>query len=182
MAAAILNLEDFPQQPERKRFAIPLQSTVAAYMQQKKGWPIKFCHHYAERFWNHYQAQGWRLSNNVPMKDWRAAFNSQWQSPKYEEDRILLQKCIDEHRKNSEKETPEMYLNQCLALHAKGAYKPARGEVLQIYTYLKETGRISLTREDLDSILERGKGSQDMCRMLAVRTLFDKMVAYSLKF
>lgn len=182
MAAQVLNIEDFPQQPDRKRFTVPLQATVSAYIREKKGWPAKFCDHYADRFWNHYQAQGWRLSNNVPMKDWRAAFNSQWQRPKYEEDQQMLARLQEEERKAAEKETPEMYLNRCLVLHGKGAYKPPREEVLKIYDYLVETGRMKLTQEEVESIVERGKGSQSMCRMLAVRTIFDKMVTYQLRF
>lgn len=182
MAAQVLNIDDFPQQPDRKRFTVPLQTTVAAYIREKKGWPEAFCHHYAERFWNHYQAQGWRLSNNVPMKDWRAAFNSQWQKPKYEEDQQLLARLQEKERKAAEQDTPEKYLNRCLALHAKGSYKPSKEEVLGIYDYLKETGRMRLTQEEVALIIERAKGSQAMSRMLAVRTLFDKMVTYSMRF
>jgi hypothetical protein len=182
MAAQVLNIDDFPQQPDRKRFTVPLQATVSAYIREKKGWPQAFCDHYAERFWNHYQAQGWRLSNNVPMKDWRAAFNSQWQKPKYEEDQQLLARLQEEQRKAAEQDTPEKYLNRCLAAHAKGAYKPTRDEVLAVYDYLKKTGKMRLTHEEVESIQERGKGSQGMCRMLAVRTLFDKMVTYAMQF
>jgi hypothetical protein len=182
MAAQVLSIEDFPQQPDRKRFTVPLQTTVSAYIHEKKGWPKAFCDHYADRFWNHYQAQGWRLSNNVPMKDWRAAFNSQWQTPKFDEDKELLKRLQDEERKAATKETPEMYLNRCLILHGKSQYKPTKEEVLGIYDYLKETGRMKLTREEVDSIVERANGSQAMCRMLAVRTLFDRMVTYMLRF
>jgi hypothetical protein len=73
-------------------FKIPLQSEVQAYMKQKKGWPDKFCEYYAEKFWNNYQAQGWKLSNGNPMKDWMACFNNQWQNLKYADDIAVLQK------------------------------------------------------------------------------------------
>lgn len=70
----------------KSAFKIPLQTEVATYMGQKKGWPPAFCDYYAEKFWNHYQASGWKLSNGNTMKDWMAAFNANWQTLKFKED------------------------------------------------------------------------------------------------
>lgn len=70
----------------RTKFKIPLQSEVSVYMRQKRGWPEKFCDYYAERFWNHYTASGWKLSNGNAIKDWKACFNAQWQTLKFKED------------------------------------------------------------------------------------------------
>jgi hypothetical protein len=70
----------------RSAFKIPLQTEVEMYMKEKKGWPDNFVKYYAEKFWNHYQASGWKLSSGNRIKDWKACFNSQWQQPKFKED------------------------------------------------------------------------------------------------
>lgn len=75
------------------RFKVPLQSEVAAYIKEKKGWPDQFCTYYAERFWSFYQSNGWKVSGRAAMKDWKAAFNSQWQNLKHKEDIEYLAKC-----------------------------------------------------------------------------------------
>lgn len=74
------------------KLTIPLQSEVAKYMKEKKGWPQTFCEHYAEKFWNHYQASGWKLSSGNSIKDWKACFNAQWQTLKFKEDIELFNK------------------------------------------------------------------------------------------
>lgn len=73
-----------------KRFSIPLQTEVSKYIKEKKGWPDNFCVHYGEKFWNHYQASGWKLSSGNLIKDWKACFNAQWQTLKFKEDIELL--------------------------------------------------------------------------------------------
>lgn len=40
---------------------------VAAYFAERKGSPVE-----AEKFYNHYSANGWKVGRN-PMKDWKAA-------------------------------------------------------------------------------------------------------------
>ncbi len=64
------------------KFKIPLQSEVQVYMREKKGWPEQFCAWYAEKYWNHYTSNGWKVGGRAPMKSWQAAFNSQWQDLK----------------------------------------------------------------------------------------------------
>lgn len=74
----------------RSSFKIPLQSEVQAYIKDKMGWPDSFVKHYSEKFWNHYQASGWKLSSGNLIKDWKACFNSQWKVPKFKEDIEML--------------------------------------------------------------------------------------------
>lgn len=74
----------------RTPFKIPLQTEVETYMKEKMGWPENFCKHYSEKFWNHYQASGWKLSSGNSIKDWKACFNSQWQKPKFKEEIEML--------------------------------------------------------------------------------------------
>lgn len=73
------------------RFKIPLQSEIAAYIQNKMNWPLAFCSYYADRFWNHYAASGWKLSNGNQIKSWQACFNSNWQTLKFHEDIKMFQ-------------------------------------------------------------------------------------------
>src|SRR5213592_134315 len=73
-----------------KKFTIPLQTEVSKYIREKKGWPQSFCDHYADKFWNHYQASGWKLSSGNSVKDWKACFNAKWQQLKFKEDIELL--------------------------------------------------------------------------------------------
>lgn len=72
---------------------IPLTTEIETYMRERKPeWPDGFVRYYSERFFNHYQAQGWKLSNGNAMKDWKAAFNSNWQFLKFKEDVDYLEK------------------------------------------------------------------------------------------
>jgi hypothetical protein len=183
MAAEIIRLDDHDYVPRSNtRMTIPLQSTVASFMHEKMGWSMDFCNHYAERFWNHYQSQGWKLSNGNSMKDWRAAFTSQWKTPKQPEDKAFLEEC---KRKDAEKEresTPEQYLNKCLDLHKEGKYKPASVEVLDIYDWLKSRRLMSLFAHEVEYIVAQSGNSKTKSRMLAVRVLFDRMNAEGKRF
>lgn len=76
----------------RAAFAIPLQTEVSKYIEEKTGWPRVFCDYYSDKFWNHYQASGWKLSSGNQIKDWKACFNSQWKQPKFKEDIEMLQR------------------------------------------------------------------------------------------
>ena len=175
MAAQVLNIDDFPP-PSPRRMTVPLQTTVASYMQEKMGWPPEFCTHYADRFWNHYQAQGWKLSNGNAMKDWRAAFNSQWQRIKDDGDRALLAQIQTKVATERRKMDPVKYLNLCLDAHSRGEYKPKAEEVLNIYDYLKRERKITLTTEEVERILREKGNRREQCRMMAVRILFDRMI------
>lgn len=51
----------------QSRFSAPTREEVAAFCQER-GSSVD-----PDHFVDYYTAQGWRLSNNVPMKDWKAA-------------------------------------------------------------------------------------------------------------
>lgn len=74
-------------------FKIPLQTEIQVYIKEKKGWPESFCIYYAERFWNFYASNGWKVSGKTAMKNWQAAFNANWQNLKFKEDIDMLQRC-----------------------------------------------------------------------------------------
>lgn len=55
-----------PKQPTT-RFFVPTVEQIEAYCNERNNGID------AEKFFDYYQRQGWRLSNNKPMKDWKAA-------------------------------------------------------------------------------------------------------------
>src|SRR3954463_15711871 len=72
-------------QPKRDRarhgFTPPTLEEVEAFMKTARPkWPIAFCEWYAQKFFYYYRSTGWKLSSNVPLKDWQAAFYSRWES------------------------------------------------------------------------------------------------------
>lgn len=150
---------------------IPLQSEVAKFMQEKCGWPYEFCAHYADKFWNYYNAQGWKLSNGNAMKDWHSAFQAQWKTIKNKEDIDLLNGIL---AKLEKQKTPEDRLNEILDLHKEGKYKPQRKEVVAIYEYLKSRGLMKLPTVSINEIVERCGNDKEYGKMLAVKYLLDK--------
>jgi len=58
--------EGEPKQPPT-RFFVPTVEQIQAYCSERNNGID------AERFFDYYSRQGWRLSNNKPMKDWQAA-------------------------------------------------------------------------------------------------------------
>jgi hypothetical protein len=178
MGAEVIKLDEYPLPSQR--FKVPLRSEVAKFIRDRMGWPEDFCNDYAEDFWMYYQAQGWKLSNGVQMKDWKAAFLRQWKEPKGKRAEQLA-----EMQKKENVENPLVYLNECLDLHSKGQYKPGKPEVLSIYDYLKATGRITrqtFTNEEWDKLVADAGNSKERGRMLTVKRLFDKMVKHNEQF
>lgn len=176
MAAPVLSLDDYPN--HSRRMKIPLQSEVAKYMREKMGWPEAFCKEYADKFWYYYQAQGWKLSNGNAMKDWKAAFCSQWQTIKDKD----MQDKLAAMTKKEDVDNPVEYLNKCLEAHRRKEYKPTRDELVGIYDYLKATKRMILDKATWAKIVEDAGNSRERGKMLAVRALFDAMLVNDRRF
>lgn len=179
MAAEVLKLDDFPEKRPNSRFTIPLRSSVENYIREKMKWPESFCQYYAEKFWNHYQSQGWVLANGNPMKDWKAAFNVNWQNPKFKEDQEALSKAIAADKKQV---TPEERLNQILEEYRVGRYKPNRTEVVAIYDYLKVKGLMKLPKPIIEKIVEDAGNDKEWGKMLAVKEILKKYITNGEKF
>lgn len=58
---------DKPRHQPSTRFYVPAVEDIAAYCEERNNGID------AEKFFDYYERQGWRLSNNKPMKDWQAA-------------------------------------------------------------------------------------------------------------
>ena len=56
-----------------------------------RDWPRSYCEIIGETFFEFYQSVGWRLSKNIPMKDWQAAWNGRWKNNLKPSDKRLLE-------------------------------------------------------------------------------------------
>jgi hypothetical protein len=186
--------------PRSKQFKVPPLPEVEQYIAQKKPeWPTAFVEYYAFKFWNHYEASGWRLSSGNPVKNWQACFNANWQNVKFLEDVQMLDKYTkrQEAEKKSqaaeqiqslkiqagvpEEITPE-YLDSVLTEFKKN-YQTFPVETLAaLYPWLKKRGLIKLTKEESDSI-KQVYGAKPVEGMAAcVKATLVKMVNYSITF
>jgi len=179
---AVLSLQDYPQ-PNRK-MKIPLQSEVAKYMNEKMGWDKDFCRYYADKFWNHYQAQGWKLANGNAMKDWKAAFNSQWQTPKFKEDIDKLNEAKKSKIANilgMDNEAAVKYLDSILLLYKSGM-KPDRESAEKIYQWLKGMRLFNLPQDALDRARISAGNRMDTVWMYELKEYLDLMVKHGYTF
>lgn len=173
-------------------FKIPLQSEVQAYIQEKKGWPEKFCKYYAEKFWAYYQSNGWKVGNKAPMKDWKAAFCSQWQVIKWKEDIDFLNACLREEReqknpamvgppKNEVKDTL-VYIDEILAFYEKNWEKVEEVRLASCYDWLKENRLMRITKEEGLRAQQNCGGDTMKGKAICVKMLFDKMITWGKTF
>lgn len=172
-------------------FKVPLQSEVQAYIQEKKGWPEKFCKHYAEKFWNYYQSNGWKIGNKAPMKDWKAAFNSQWQTVKWIEDINFLNACLkqkeDKPQMNSQPVTAGqapgpttegnlMYMDEVMAYYGNNHFEVEDIRLASCYDTLKDYKLMRLTKEESELIRTTYKEDIVKGKAGCVKILFDKLI------
>lgn len=157
-------------------FKIPLQSEVEVYIKEKKQWPESFLRYYSERFWNHYQASGWKLSSGNAMKDWRAAFNSNWQTLKFKEDIEFLTRCMSKDPMTPQGTKEIAYLNDCLNNHRKSWDKITESQYAFIYDFMKEKKMIKMTQAEKDNAKQFCNGDIVKGKALAVKMIFDRMI------
>lgn len=173
-------------------FKIPLQSEVQAYIQEKKGWPEKFCKYYAERFWNFYQSNGWKVSGKAPMKDWRAAFNGQWQTLKFTEDIAFLNACLKQNQEAKPMGQPSqptvgqapgpttdgnlMYMDEVMAYYGANHFEVEEVRLASCYDTLKDYGLMRLTKEESNLIKETYGADIIKGKSSCVKILFDKLI------
>lgn len=158
----------------RIAFKIPLQTEVEKYIREKMKWPEDFCKHYAERFWNHYQASGWKLSSGNKIKDWKACFNSQWQVPKFKED---LDRLYSTNGKPSLKQsvmalesTPEIAeLDKLLDRYYRHPTEVPFTSFGKHYAYMKAEKLLKpFYPKEVEQIKEAFKGDVEKCRCACV--------------
>lgn len=175
MEAAIINLEDYEQ--PNKKFKIPLRTEVAKYIKEKMNWPDEFCSYYADKFWDHYNSQGWKLANGNAMKDWKSAFNTNWQKPRFEVDIKFLEQC----KKKANPLQMVDFLDKILIAYSRDL-KPDRESALKIYDWLKENGLAKLSKEEIDWIKQKCGTDLTASKLWSVKFIFDKMIKSNLTF
>lgn len=155
------------------KMKIPLQSEIAKYMHEKMNWQMDFCNHYADKFWNYYNAQGWKLSNGNTMKDWQSAFNAQWKIPKDKTDLELLEQSKRNFRMNDQNGIQFM---DAVLMSYKEGFKPTRDTAITIYDYLKARGWMKLPKEIIKEIVDRIGNDRDKGKIWSIKYLFDIMI------
>lgn len=168
-----------------KAFKIPDLFEVEEFIRYRQSsWPEDFVTYYAEKFWSFYQARGWRLSSNVAMKDWQAAFNSQWKNLKYDEDIKKLEECrkkpipAKNNLVNSDR-TVE-YLDDLLSQFKSGSYRWE--DLATPYKYLFESSLMRFTPEEREKLVADAGNNKEYGRYLAVKMFFGKLLAQNLTF
>lgn len=173
-------------------FKIPLETEILTYVKEvneKKGynWPIEFCKYYTERFYNFYQSNGWKVSGRAAMKDWKAAFNSQWQTIKFKEDIEELNKWKGAQKntplKSKDVVDPMARLDLRMQQYLKDDSSIPDGVYLNIYDYIQPKGMIVVDSEQ-EEIIEKmtsfcedeNEGAQRR-KMLEVKFTFINMNA-----
>ncbi len=159
-------------------FSIPTQSDVAEYMKKKKPeWPQSFIDYYSEIFVSHYTANGWKAGRH-PMKDWQAAFNAQWQTPKFKEHIDVLAKCQASVMKNqsaSSDETRE-FVNMVYKNHKTGKPERKIDVLVGIYNWLKGNNLAKLNKETIEKIMRESGPNRDLAKAMSVHEIFNSFV------
>jgi hypothetical protein len=85
-----------PAEVPNKKFLKPSLQEVSLYVQSKEPQANKeLIHQFAEKFWNFYESNGWKVGKN-PMKSWQSAIRT-WND--------TLQKTINPFKESSAKES-----------------------------------------------------------------------------
>jgi hypothetical protein len=181
MGAVLKLYDDQPEYKPTSKMKIPLQSEIAKYMAEKMGWREEFCTYYADKFWNHYQAQGWKLANGNLMKDWKAAFNSQWQQPKFKDD---IEK-LNESKKVDVSKLSKMemvdFLDVTLSLYKTGL-KPDRTSAEKMYNWLRGMNMMNLPADAVQRARISAGNRLDHVWMFELKEYLDLMVRHNYTF
>lgn len=157
-------------------------------------WPRSFCEIIGERFWQSYQSVGWRLSKNIPMKDWHAAWHGRWKNNLSDKDKRLLEEHLRmpvnriaaAERKRQEDglfadatvgsaKPVSFYLEFYETLRQKflsGAFTTPWKELAPHYDRLKAIGIMRLPKHQTDQILVDMGNNRDIGKGMAVMRLF----------
>ena len=87
----LLEINKQLKKPSSKRFSPPTLEQVTAQIRHK-GYLID-----PETFWHYYNARGWRLSNNSPMRCWKSALVTFSKHTEFASPEALRQQHVDRH-------------------------------------------------------------------------------------
>jgi hypothetical protein len=173
-------------------FKVPLQSEVQAYIKEKKGWPDKFCQHYADKFWNYYNSNGWKVGNKAPMKDWKSAFNAQWQVLKFKDDIDFLNACLKSQQEQprgttaapapDQEQSTLMYIDEIMAYYEKNWEQVEEVRLASCYDWLKENKLMRISPEEGLRAKQSCNGDTMKGKAICVKILFEKMITRGMTF
>ncbi len=167
----------------KTEFIIPIIEEISSFMKEKKpGWPKAFCDFYASKFFNSYEASGWKLSagKGGPVKNWRACFLNNWQMLKYQEDREMLL-ALTPKPKPIDHDTLE-YLNEALDGYRKDAGSMTEIRLAACYDWMKENKLLQLNKKQREQAIEDSRIDLMKGKATAVRFVFDHLVKNLLTF
>lgn len=172
----------------KEAFQIPHIDEVRIHIKARHPeWPDKFIEYYAERFWNFYQSNGWKVSGKAAMKDWKAAFASQWNALKFSEDKETLIKMGGE-KKERPKQLTQVHnktvewLDLVLLEYKTHPAHIEKERLASCYDWMKEQGLMKLTDEQKGIALGKYKQDKMIGKAIAVQFVFDKMANNLLTF
>lgn len=176
-----------------KKFVAPTIQEIEDYIREKRSseWPEKFIVYYAENFYNHYTAVGWRARGGLSIKDWKACFNNTWRVVKYEALDFLKQCQRDQPTKkvNSNPLNGSLFIelncevmNEVLRDYKKNYAKIAIEKLATYYNWLKERKLIILDKEEASDIKKMYNGNETEGKAACVRISFDKLITHNYKF
>lgn len=170
----------------KEAFQIPHIDEVRIHIKAKRPeWPDKFIDYYADRFWMHYQSNGWLVSGKAKMKDWKAAFASQWQVLKYQEDKEMLAKTpIKKEIPKIAQPGNENVLDVDIVLnnYKKHPAYITKQQLASCWQWIKTNGFMNLTEEEKEIALKKYQEDKLTGKAIAVQFIFDRMAMKLLTF
>lgn len=166
------------------KFKIPLQSEVAKFIEEKKGWPKEFCHYYAERFWNFYNSNGWKVSGKAAMKSWESAFNANWQNLKYDEDIKKLAEITARTKgipANIPKANPLGRLDFFMNEYKRGVEIPTE-TLCKMHDWLSERGMVRIEPDQEEIVKDICSTEETRAKAMRVKFLFMNMLGKAKTF
>lgn len=164
-----------------KRFVPPTIEEVKTMMAGKKPkWPASFIAYYAEKFHSYYTSNGWKVGGRAAMKNFSAAFCSQWQQLKYKEDQDMLY-ALTPKVKPIDHDTLE-YLNEALDVYRKDSTLVSEERLAACYDWMKENNLLRLTASQREDAISASKIDLKKGKSTAVKFAFDRMVKNLLDF
>lgn len=180
MSAILKKIE--VKREKRQGFEVPTVQEVKDLMIEKKGWPEKFAQYYAEKFWNNYEASGWKLANGNSMKSWQAAFTAQWQNVRFKEDIEFLTECKKLKPAIVKSMNANDRLNDLL-LRFKTQFESVSDEsLIKAYDYMKGQKIIKLSNEEVRYIKAAYGDNVEKGKAACVKTMFTNMINHGRRF
>lgn len=163
----------------------PSLTEVKDFIKNVTNWPDEFINYYGEKFYYHYDASGWKLSNGNAVKKWTSCFHSQWKHLRFKEDIEFLNKCQSKkiEIKEMKTDTEIERLDQLLAQYKAKFESVPFDEFGKWYDFMgKQKFLTKLSPDDVEIIKKAYPGDNYKCRCAHVKLTFDGFVNNAMSF